>query len=54
MGAGTVSQDGKSIVTNTGVGIPRFCCGAIFGGRSGAGNTQAHGPFHRAAFVGMR
>jgi hypothetical protein len=27
-GLGTVSNDGKLIVSNPGVGIPRFCCGA--------------------------
>ena len=29
-GLGTVSTDGKLIVSNPGVGIPRFCCGASF------------------------
>jgi YD repeat-containing protein len=29
-GYGTVSSDGKLIVSNPGVGIPRFCCGAWF------------------------
>jgi len=29
-GLGTVSNDGKLIVSNPGVGIPRFCCGAGF------------------------
>lgn len=29
-GHGTVSNDGKLIVSNPGVGIPRFCCGAGF------------------------
>jgi RHS repeat-associated protein len=29
-GLGTVSNDGKLIVSNPGVGIPRFCCGAWF------------------------
>ncbi|MBS4095255.1 MAG: IPT/TIG domain-containing protein, partial [Sulfuricella sp.] len=28
MGQGTVSDDGKSIVSDPGVGIPKFCCGA--------------------------
>jgi len=28
-GTGTVSADGKTITTDPGVGIPRFCCGAI-------------------------
>ncbi|HWO56270.1 MAG TPA: IPT/TIG domain-containing protein, partial [bacterium] len=30
MGQGTVSEDGKSIVSDPGVGIPKFCCGATF------------------------
>lgn len=30
MGQGTVSADGKSIVSDPGVGIPKFCCGASF------------------------
>jgi RHS repeat-associated protein len=30
MGKGTVSDDGKSIVSDPGVGIPKFCCGATF------------------------
>ncbi|HEX7047286.1 MAG TPA: DUF6531 domain-containing protein, partial [Gammaproteobacteria bacterium] len=30
MGQGTVSDDGLSIVSDPGVGIPRFCCGASF------------------------
>jgi RHS repeat-associated protein len=28
MGTGTVSPDGKSVVSDPGVGIPKFCCGA--------------------------
>lgn len=28
MGTGTVTADGKSIVSDPGVGIPKFCCGA--------------------------
>ncbi len=28
MGLGTVSADGKSVVSDPGVGIPKFCCGA--------------------------
>jgi hypothetical protein len=28
-GLGTVSTDGTRIVSNPGVGIPRFCCGAL-------------------------
>lgn len=30
MGQGTVSDDGLSIVSDPGVGIPKFCCGATF------------------------
>lgn len=30
MGTGTVTQDGKSVVSDPGVGIPKFCCGASF------------------------
>ncbi|WP_211357694.1 RHS repeat-associated core domain-containing protein [Denitratisoma oestradiolicum] len=30
MGQGTVSDDGLSIVSDPGVGIPKFCCGAGF------------------------
>ncbi len=29
MGFGTVSANGKSVVSNPGVGIPKFCCGAV-------------------------
>jgi RHS repeat-associated protein len=29
MGIGTVSADGKMVVSNPGVGIPKFCCGAV-------------------------
>jgi RHS repeat-associated protein len=29
MGMGTVSPDGKMVVSNAGVGVPKFCCGAI-------------------------
>jgi RHS repeat-associated protein len=29
-GTGTVSPDGRQIVTDPGVGIPKFCCGAIY------------------------
>ncbi|WP_310452626.1 RHS repeat-associated core domain-containing protein, partial [Sulfuritalea sp.] len=34
MGLGTVSADGKSIVSDPGVGIPKFCCGASFAQRN--------------------
>jgi RHS repeat-associated protein len=30
MGQGTVSEDGLSIISDPGVGIPKFCCGATF------------------------
>jgi RHS repeat-associated protein len=48
MGFGTVSADGKSIVSNPGVGIPKFCCGAggaaprpprLGGGSNGGGGN---------------
>jgi hypothetical protein len=37
-GTGTVTPDGRFIVTDTGVGIPKFCCGAAGWGGSGAGS----------------
>ena len=37
-GTGTVTRDGKSIVSDPGVGIPKFCCGATAFGGSGAGS----------------
>ena len=37
-GTGTVTTDGKSIVSDPGVGIPKFCCGATAYGGSGAGS----------------
>ena len=40
MGLGTVSADGKSIVSDPGVGIPKFCCGASFARRNPT--TQAN------------
>jgi len=39
MGLGTVSQDGKTIVSNAGVGIPKFCCGAMRAQRPPPGNS---------------
>lgn len=30
MGTGTVTQDGKSVASDPGFGIPKFCCGASF------------------------
>lgn len=43
LGTGTVSQDGKSIVSDPGFGMPKFCCGAVWTGRTGGGNTGANG-----------
>jgi YD repeat-containing protein len=46
MGMGTVTADGKSVVSNPGVGIPKFCCGAsrIVGRTSGGtGDTGDNG-----------
>lgn len=40
MGKGTVSQDGKSIVSNPGVGIPKFCCGASTASRNSGGSSN--------------
>jgi YD repeat-containing protein len=37
-GTGTVTPDGKYIVTDPGVGIPKFCCGASGWGGTGAPN----------------
>jgi RHS repeat-associated protein len=42
-GTGTVTPDGKYIVTDEGVGIPKFCCGATAYGGSGVG-TGKSGP----------
>lgn len=36
-GTGTVTPDGKYIVTDPGVGIPKFCCGATAWGSPGGG-----------------
>lgn len=36
---GTVSADGKSIVSNPDVGIPKFCCGASRAQRDSGGNN---------------
>jgi RHS repeat-associated protein len=36
-GTGTVTPDGKYIVTDPGVGIPKFCCGATGWGGGGGG-----------------
>jgi len=43
MGMGTVSADGKSIVSNPGVGIPKFCCGAVRPSYGSGGNTGGNG-----------
>ncbi len=42
-GTGTVTPDGKYIVTDPGTGIPKFCCGATVFGGSSAG-SGASGP----------
>jgi len=52
MGMGTVSDDGLSIVSNPGVGIPKFCCGASFPRRlidpqTGANAGDGDGPCTR-------
>lgn len=44
MGLGTVTPNGKSVVSNPGVGIPKFCCGATRLNRnSGGASTGATG-----------
>ncbi|HZR68835.1 MAG TPA: RHS repeat-associated core domain-containing protein [Burkholderiales bacterium] len=43
MGTGTVSPDGKSVVSDPGVGIPKFCCGASFWIRKIGGGTGPNG-----------
>ena len=40
-GTGTVTADGRYIVTDPGVGIPKFCCGAASWGGSGAGSPPS-------------
>ena len=40
-GTGTVSPDGRTIVTDPGVGIPKFCCGAA---AWSTGSAPATGP----------
>src|SRR5258708_39228695 len=50
MGLGKSTADGKSAVSDPGVGIPKFCCGASFlglrtsGGDSGAPGGDGNGP----------
>jgi YD repeat-containing protein len=43
MGMGTVSADGKTVVSNPGVGIPKFCCGAARIQRAAGSATGANG-----------
>lgn len=43
MGMGTVSADGKMVVSNAGVGVPKFCCGAIRIQRGTGGDTGGDG-----------
>jgi len=40
-GTGTVSPDGKYIVSDPGVGIPKFCCGATAWGGTSAPNRSS-------------
>ncbi|MBI5674452.1 MAG: hypothetical protein HZC48_01325 [Nitrospirae bacterium] len=42
-GTGTVTPDGKYIVSDLGVGIPKFCCGATAWGGSGSGGDGSGG-----------
>lgn len=45
-GQGTVTPDGKRIVPDPGVGMPKFCCGGSFASRNAAGrdSTNDGGP----------
>lgn len=40
-GTGTVTPDGKYIVSDPGVGIPKFCCGATAWGGTGSGSDKS-------------
>ncbi|MBI5674311.1 MAG: hypothetical protein HZC48_00585 [Nitrospirae bacterium] len=42
-GTGTVTPDGEYIVSDPGVGIPKFCCGATAWGGSGGGGDGSGG-----------
>ena len=42
-GTGTVTSDGQYIVSDPGVGIPKFCCGAMAWGGTGSG-AEKTGP----------
>jgi YD repeat-containing protein len=44
MGMGTVTPDGKSVVSDAGVGIPKFCCGATLLNRGSGGGGGGGGP----------
>jgi RHS repeat-associated protein len=43
-GTGTVSEDGKIITTDPGVGIPKFCCGAVIWDITRDTSTPKPGP----------
>ncbi|HMH50631.1 MAG TPA: DUF6531 domain-containing protein, partial [Candidatus Acidoferrum sp.] len=43
-GTGTVSADGRTITTDAGVGIPKFCCGAALWNPQETGTGQQPGP----------
>jgi sugar lactone lactonase YvrE len=43
-GTGTVSADGRTIVTDPGVGIPKFCCGAALFDDGDQGQDETPGP----------
>ena len=44
LGTGRVTSDGKRIVSDPGVGIPKFCCGAAFASRQTSGSPQPAPP----------
>ncbi len=43
-GMGTVSSDGRNIIPDPGVGIPKFCCGASFAASSPVGGPSPSPP----------
>jgi RHS repeat-associated protein len=47
-GLGTVSADGRTITTDAGVGIPKFCCGAVLWNPQETGAGQQPGPTSQA------
>src|SRR5207249_150069 len=50
-GTGTVSADGRTIVADPGVGIPKFCCGAAFYDSMASANNLTPGPTTQAGLA---